>query len=88
MYTFNHLKKGTANLRKNVQLMNQFEQEFTAAVDSAIGYLQRYKNSKLQWLRREKEQLSVAIEDAIKEAQNCATQGTQPITYLAESLST
>lgn len=86
MLKFHHMKKGIAELRRKVQLMDQFEQEFCAAMNGAIEYLQCYKDSKLQWLRNEKEQLSVAIEKAVTEAQNCMAQGARPASPLAESL--
>ena len=83
---FNDLKQGTAELRRNVELMDQFGKELSASVDSAIEALRQFKDVKLQWLRKEKEQLSMVIEAAVKEAQACLARGTQPTTELAQKL--
>jgi len=83
---FNDLKKGTAELRRNVEIIDQFGQEFSASVDNVISQVQNYKNSVLQWLRTEKEQISTTIETAIKEAQNCLAQGSQYASPLVEAL--
>jgi len=47
---FNDLKQGTAELRRNVELMDQFGKELSASVDSAIEALRQLKRLKHAWL--------------------------------------
>lgn len=83
---FSSLKNAAAELRKNVERMDQFELEFRASIDYAISQFMQYKDSTLEFLRAEKERLSVAIEEAIQEAQSCMPNGTQPVSPIAQAL--
>ena len=74
MRKFNHLKQGTAELQRNIELLVQFEQELIPSVDRAIDSLNQYKESWSQWLRTEKEQLATSIDQIIQEAQSCLAQ--------------
>lgn len=81
--SFSSLKKAEAELRRNVQLMDQFGLDFSVSVDNAIYQLIRYKFSVLGWLQTQKEQLSANAEDVIKESQSCSTEDTLPTSLLA-----
>lgn len=65
MRKLSNLKKATAELRRNVELIDQCRQEFNVSMDSVTGQLIQYKDSVLGCLRTEKEQFSATAEAAI-----------------------
>lgn len=83
---FNAVRKNTDALRQNVQLIEQFEQEFSASVDIVINSIVLYRDSWLERLRTERDKLAATIEPAIQEAESCLAQRTQPTTLLAYDL--
>lgn len=80
------LKKGEAELRRNLLQMDQFIQEFEDLIQRCINYLTKYRNWRLQNLQTEKDQLSTSIEAAVQETRDCLNQGTQPRSMLAQAL--
>lgn len=81
-----NFNKATAELRRNTELVSQLEQEFITSVDWAIASLNRFKSSKLQWLKTAKERFSATVETAIKEAQTCLAEGSTSPNLLSDAL--
>jgi len=82
----NDLEQGKAELLRSVELLDRLGQEFSASADSVIEALRQFKDGRLQWLRKEKEQLSAVVEAAVKEAQTYLRLGTPLTTELAQKL--
>ena len=82
------LTKAAAELRLNVDRMEQCSREFTNLLQNCINYLTEYRTWWAQRLHAEKEELAVAIETAIQEATNCVDQGVEPVSALAQAVLT
>jgi len=80
------LEKRAAALRRNVQLLEQFCQEFDTMVQSCINFLTEYRTWWLHELQTEKEELQVTIETAVKETTDCLDQGLKPVGLLAQAI--
>lgn len=84
MSEFRILTKNKAELRGNVALMQQFYEEITRGAAEAIDFLTKYRNWALQSLQAER--VSVVLESAIQEAENCLSGRKTPTSALAEAL--
>lgn len=80
------LKKGEAELRRNLQQMDQFVSEFEDSIQKCINDLTEYGCQRLQLLQTEKAQFCTKIEAAVQEATNCLNQGTAPVSGLAQAM--
>ena len=72
------LIRTTAELRSNVDRMEQCSREFGDMMQKCINYLVEYRTWWLQQLQTEKEELVLAIETAIREVTDCLDQGVEP----------
>lgn len=75
-----------AEIRKNLEHIDQCCDNFNVLIESCITYLTDYRSWWLELLHTEKEQLLNAIETALQEAYNCLDQGTNPVGALAQAL--
>ena len=75
---YDALTKVTAELRKNLDKMEQCSTDFADMVQTCIHYLEEYRSWWLQQLQTSKEELALAIETAIREATDCLDQGMEP----------
>lgn len=80
------LKKASAELRRNITLLEEFTCEVENMLQKCIDYLTEYRGWMLAYLQTEKETLSVAIEAAVQEATGCLDLGTEPGGGLARAL--
>lgn len=80
------LMQGATALRRNVELMQQFYEEFTTSVETAVNYLTKWQEWLLQWAQNEQEQVKSLVEAAIQEAESCLAQGSQPSLPLSQAL--
>lgn len=80
------LKKGEAELRRNLEEMDKFASEFEDLIQKCVNYLTEYRSWQLQLLQTERAELSTAIEAAVQETAYCLNQGTQPVGWLAQVL--
>lgn len=80
------LKRAAEELRKNVARIEQCSSELEAVVQSCINFLNEYRKWWVQQLQTEKEQLSAAVEAAIREANLCFDQSVEPVSSLAQAL--
>lgn len=83
---YNTVALGTAELRRSVELMEQYCAEVSASVDAAIETLTDFRDSLVSKAQAEKEQTSAAVEAAVEEAEACLAQGSQPTSRLAQAL--
>ena len=77
------LLKAAAELRKNVERIDQCSREIEDLMKSCANYLTEYGNWWVHHLNTEKEGLSAAIEAAVLETTHCLDQNTEPHSSLA-----
>lgn len=80
------LKKGAAELRRNLELIDQFSRDFDNMMQACISYLAEYRSNWLQNLQKERETLYAVIEAAVGETSDCLEQGLEPGGQLAQAL--
>ena len=78
--------KAAAELRSNVDKMEQCSREFAETMQTCIDYLVEYRTRWLQQLQTDKEELALAIETALQEATDCLDQGVEPESALAQAM--
>jgi len=86
MNKYEALTQGVAELRKNIERIDQYYSEFDELMKICIGYLTEYRGWWLQYIQTEREALAAAVETAVQEATACLDQGTQPGGLLAQAL--
>ena len=69
------LAKAAAELRRNVERMEQCSSEFEAVIRNYINHLTECRTWWLQQLHTDKEKLALAVETAIQETTKCLGQG-------------
>ena len=72
------LTKAAAELRRNVDRMEQCSRDFADMMQKCINYLIEYRSWGLQKLHTEKEELALAVETAIQKATHYLDQGVEP----------
>lgn len=77
------LMKVAAELRKNVEKIDQCCHEFEDLVKTCARYLTEYCSWKVKCMQTEKEELSAAIEAAVLEVTTCLDQNLEPESPLA-----
>ena len=77
------LLKAAAELRKNVERIDQCSREIEDLMKRCVNYLTEYGSWWVQYLSTEKDKLSAAIEAAVLETTHCLDQNTQPHSPLA-----
>ena len=82
------LKQGKAELRYNLVLMKQCRLDFTQSVNNLIELLSQYRDSFIDWMEKEEQQLSTTVEKAITEAEGCLAQRSAPESSAAHALIT
>lgn len=80
------LAKAAAELRSNIDRMEQCSSEFADMMHNCINYLIEYRTWWLQQLQTNKEELSLVIETAIQETTHCLDQGTEPSSALGRAM--
>lgn len=80
------MEKGIAELRKNLEKIDQVSHEFEDLIETCVNYLTEYRSWWLQRLQIEKTELSAAIEAAVQKATDCLDQGTEPVGGLEQAL--
>lgn len=80
------LMKAAAELRKNVERIDQCCNEFDEMIKRCANYLTEYRNWWYQFMQKEKEGLSAAIEEAVLETTTCLNQNLVPKSRLAWAL--
>ena len=80
------LLKAAAELRKNVERIDQCCNEFDDITKTCAKYLADYRRDWLQHMQTEKEVLSAAIEAAVLETFTCLSQHLEPSSPLAWAL--
>lgn len=78
------LAQATAELRKNLDRIDQFSVEFAEMMQGCIDYCVHYRTWGLQQLQTEKEELQNAIESAIEEVTACVDQCLEPMSPLGQ----
>lgn len=80
------LTEGKSALRRSLDRMEECGQEVARSVDSAIEYLQWYKQWWVDLLATEREKVAVIVEKAIEEAEHCLGREAIPMNPLAKAL--
>lgn len=80
------LAKGAAELRKNIQKLEKFSEEFDDLMRKCANYLAEYRSWFLLEIQREKEALGAAIEAAVQETTLCLDKGLEPESALAQAI--
>ena len=80
------LTQATAELRSNIERMDQCSREFEVMIQNCINCLTEYRSNWLQQLRIDREELALAIEAAIREVTNSLDQGIEPVSVLAQAI--
>ena len=83
---YNTVALGTAELRRSVDLMDQYCVEVSASVEAAIEMLTEFRDSLVSKAQSDKEQASAAVEAAVEEAETCLARGSLPTSKLAQAL--
>lgn len=86
MYKYQALNTAVAELRKNVERLDQFCREFEELIQSSIKYLLAYQTWWLQRMQKEKDELFTVIEAAVQETSWCLDQGIEPVGQLSQVL--
>jgi len=82
------LTKAAAELRSNIDKMEQCSICFGDMMQKCINYLIEYRTGWLQQLHTDKEELTLAVETAIREATHCLDQGVEPGSALGRAMCT
>lgn len=77
---------GKAELRRNVEVMNECVKGFLSSMNAEIDYLVRYGDNWIQQVAIEREQLVKSIETAIQEAEYCFGNRVAPSSPLVQAL--
>jgi len=88
MRRFNKLMLGKAELWRNIERMDKFCEEICDIVDQRIAYLSTYRDSWIQRMQAEKEEVADIIKAAIQEAEICLLHGSFPANGLSKALLT
>jgi len=80
------LTKAAAELRRNLDKMEQCSVEFAEMMQNCINYLTKYRTWWLQQLHTDKEELTLMVETAIQEATNYLDQGVEPGSALGRAM--
>ena len=80
------LAQGAAELRRNIDKLDQFGREFVKLVQACISYLTEYQSWHMQQLQIEKDEFITAVDRAVRETSNCLDQGMEPESGLALAL--
>ena len=80
------LSLAAAELRRNLDLMEQYSIDFADLMQRSINFLIEYRNRGLQKLQTEKEELRNMLESAIQETNLCLDQGIAPVNPLAQAM--
>lgn len=83
---FQKLKKGSEELRRSLEQIDQCCSEFQALVKACIDYLTEYSHWWLQQVLAEKTLLAAAIAAAELETATCLDADTQPVSPLGQAL--
>lgn len=80
------LARGATALRRSVECLEQFSQEFDHQVQQCIASLTEYRTMWLQRLQTEKQELLAALEAAVQESYSSLDQGLVLMSPLAQAL--
>lgn len=80
------LMMAAVELRRNVELVDQYSSELDGLMQNCINYLTEYRTWGLQRLQTMKEELHAIIETAIQENTDCLDQGLEPVSPLAQAM--
>ena len=80
------LTRATAELRSNVDKMEQCSTEFADMMQTCINSLIEYRTWWLQQLQTSKEELALAVETAMQEVTTCLDQGVEPESALGRAM--
>lgn len=78
------LNTAKRELRGNVDVFEECCRKVSDGINACMQQLSQYRDSWVQWLQNEKEQVSATIETAIQEAETCLGQGFAPSNPLAQ----
>lgn len=80
------LEKRKAELRRNVEQLDQFCFEFDDLMQNCANYLAEYRRYWQRYMHGEREKLVTAVEAAVKETERCMDRGLEPVSALAQAL--